>query len=89
MTVISAIVMLGDAFSAKEGPLIRSASVDRVFPTQLESRENNGRKLCGIRTDLRGWWTGFRVTPWSKLRVCQRDKTRGFSGGDIRGHSRV
>ena len=43
-TVISAIVMLGDAFSAKEGPLIWSTSVDRVFPTQPESRAKQREK---------------------------------------------
>ena len=86
MTVISAIVLLGDAFSAKEDPLLWSASVERVFPTQPESRANNGRKLRGIRTHLRGGWTGVRVSLWRNLRVCQRDKTGGLSGG---GHERA
>ena len=42
---ISEIVMLGDAFSVQEGPLIWSASVDRVPSMQPESQEEQKEKI--------------------------------------------
>ena len=74
--VISVSVMPVDTLSAIEALQFGSRPWIWYFYHDGNFGRNGGRKrlVCGIRTGVRRWWTGFGVTCRRKLRVCQREK---------------